>query len=156
DRTGWKTPARVAMIYAVGSKRRRPASASGFSLIELIVVLIIMGAATGITVGLWKGLAGLHLKGSGRDVVTALRYARERAISQQMGMKVVFQLTEQRLFLMDEQGRPFRRPLQLNPDVRFRSVRIDGLDLRNRDLAGELNFFPNGGSNRAEIVLENR
>ena len=130
-------------------------AASGFSLVELLVVLVIIGAAMGLLAGFTRsGLSGLHLRGSARDLVATLRYARERAVTQQVTHKVVFSMQDHKLYVADELERS-RRPLQLNPDVRFRRIRIDGVDVRGRDLIGEIVFLPNGSSNPAEIVLEN-
>ena len=145
------------MTYAIGNKPGRPVRAArGFSLVEIIVVIAIISIAMGLTLGLTRyGLAGLHLKGSARDIVTTLRYARERAVAQQATLKVVFQMNENRLYLTDEMNRS-RRPLQLNQDVRFRRVRVEGLDIQNRDMVAEIGFFPNGSSTSAEIVLENK
>ncbi|MBI1747600.1 MAG: GspH/FimT family pseudopilin [Acidobacteria bacterium] len=144
------------MMYVVGNKPHRWRSRCGFSLIEIIVVIAIMSGAMVVAVGLSRhGLAGLHLKGSAHDVVATLRYAREQAVSRQSLFKVVFQVADNRLFLTDELEQ-FRKPVALNTDVKFRRVRIDGLDVHNRDMVGEVVFFPNGGSNSAEIVLENR
>lgn len=146
----------TAMIYAMGKRSVRRPKARGFSLIELLVVLVIMGIALGLTLGLSRyGLTGLHLKGSARDIVTTLRYARERSVAQQAMYKVVFQMSENRVYLTDEMNRS-RRAMQLNPDVWFRHVRVEGLDIRNREMVAEIGFFPNGSSTNAEIILENK
>src|SRR5262249_54274790 len=99
----------------------------------------------------------LHLKGAARDIVTTLRYARERAVSQQVMYKVIIQTgeNENRVTITDDMNRG-RRTLQLSSDVWFRRVRINGLDIRNRDMVAEIGFFPNGSSTSAEMVLENK
>lgn len=61
-------------------QRKRQLTA-GFTLLELLVVLVLMGLVTGVAVPLLaSGMPGTQLKASVRDLLAGLRQARDRAI----------------------------------------------------------------------------
>ncbi len=124
----------------------------GFSLLELVLVLVVMGLAVAVSYpALSRGTASLHLRSAGRDVYNCLRYARERAITEQAGMKVVVDMTTQKVVLTDEFGAG-ARTFALPSDVRIRRLSLAGREIQEGPL--EMHFLPNGSSTNAEIVLE--
>ena len=63
---------------------------SGFTLLELIVVLILMAAfAAVILPSFTSGLQGLELETSSRDLVTRMRRARSDAIGTQKVLRII-------------------------------------------------------------------
>lgn len=135
----------------------------GFTLIELIMVVFILGLAFGIAgVKLSQGLDGLYLKASAKDIVTTLRYAREKAIAEQIVYKVGFDVERNQVYLADEVET--KKTIHLNEKIRLSQVKIDEVEVKARqqigagiylDQVGEISFYPTGSSNKGEIILEN-
>jgi general secretion pathway protein H len=64
----------------------------GFTLIELILVLVIMGLLTSLIVPAITSLTGLKLKTATRRVAAGLRYARSQAVTTGRDYQVVLNL----------------------------------------------------------------
>lgn len=74
----------------------------GFSLIELIVVMAIMGIAAGIAVPVYNNMKPqIRLNGAARQVMGDLMWARMRAISQNNEFKIFF-LDNHRYRILDD------------------------------------------------------
>ncbi len=70
-----------------GSEAR---SKQGFSLLELLVVLILVALAAGIVMPSFsRGLKGLELETAGRDLITRMRHARSQAIAKQKVFRII-------------------------------------------------------------------
>ncbi|PYV20035.1 MAG: hypothetical protein DMG07_00335 [Acidobacteria bacterium] len=136
------------------SKGRRAGTAAGagFTLLELAIVMVLMGMALAVSIpALQRGSAALALRAAGRDVLNCLRYAREKAITEGTGSRVVFSPENQSVTLTDPYGEGARR-LQLPRDVRFARLVLSGQEVREGPMA--VRFLPNGSSENAEVVLE--
>jgi general secretion pathway protein H len=119
---------------------------SGFTLIEMIVVLVVLGLALGLVMG--RGpmhSSALDARMAAREVAQALRLARSRAIA-------------------------LNRPIAVSLDIAARAVRIDGSQYQvlpravgvtattstGEAIAGRvvaIRFAPDGSSSGARIVL---
>jgi prepilin-type N-terminal cleavage/methylation domain-containing protein len=87
----------------VSRRRARPfarmRSARGFSLIELIIVVAIIGVLASIAIGVTPGIINSTKgKGGAAQVSGALRRARELAISRRRNVRVTFQAPNQVVF----------------------------------------------------------
>src|SRR5262245_43827920 len=59
-------------------------SQAGFSLLELVAVLMLLALATAIVIpSLGRGLATVQLKTSSREIAAAIRLARSKAVREQ-------------------------------------------------------------------------
>ena len=144
----WSTAFRLRCITR--AKARTP-NLKGFSLLELILVLLVMGLAAAVTYpALSRGTASLHLRSAGRDVINCLRFARERAITEQVGMRVVIDREAQRVVMTDESGAG-SRAFTLPQDVHVLRMAVSGREILEGPL--EMHFLPNGSSSNAEILL---
>ncbi len=131
--------------------RRRPIPEEGVTLLELVIVIFVMALAMGVSYPmLSRGTAAFHLRATGRDVLNTLRYAREKAITQQQRMLITVDMEAQKVVLSDELG-DGSRVLTLPRDVRIHQVFLAGQELRNVPLV--IHFMTNGSSENAEIVL---
>src|SRR3989442_14430892 len=102
------------------SKGRRAGTAAGagFTLLELAIVMVLMGMALAVSIpALQRGAAALALRAAGRDVLNCLRYAREKAITEGTGPRVVFTPENQSVTLTRPYGGGARR-VEARRDVR--------------------------------------
>jgi len=73
----------------------------GFSLIELIVVLVIIGMAAGVTAPfIFWTLERVEIRAAVKEIASSLRYARSIAISEKKEMRFYMDLDE-RLYWLD-------------------------------------------------------
>jgi general secretion pathway protein H len=126
---------------------RAPGDAAGFSLLELLIVLMLMAIIAAVTLPIFgPGVSTTDLKRAAREVAAGLRLARSQAIAQR---------TEATLEL-DVAARQFR----VLPDPRVHTM-PEGIELKlftaQRDLisdqVGAVRFFPDGGSTGGRITL---
>ena len=82
----------------------------GFTLLELILVLVIIGLLTSLVAPAITSLAGLKLKAATRRVAAGLRYARSQAVNTGSDYQVVLNLEkgEMTIECLEEEERPYR------------------------------------------------
>jgi general secretion pathway protein H len=125
---------------------------AGFTLLELIMVIVVIALGIAISFpALSRGTAALHLRSAGRDVLNVLRYAREKAITEQREMRFVAEKQGRQVILTDELGEG-GRSYALPRDVVVDSVFAGSEETREGPLV--IRFLPNGSSTPATIVLK--
>jgi general secretion pathway protein H len=126
--------------------------ADGFTLLEVMLVLLVMSLVMAVTYpSMSRGRAAFHLRAVGRDVVNALRFARETAVTQRKVMIVVVDFQSQRVTVSDDVGdgaRSFAPP----SDVKIQGLTGSGGDLQQGLL--RIRYLPNGSSDGAQILLK--
>lgn len=134
-------------------------SARGFTLIEILVVLAIVGLVLGLAIPKVQELSGVELRSATRRLAGAARYAADQAAVHKTPFRIRF----------DVPGRTYRVELaqgdQWVPDratlgapVRLpRSVRVAAVETRarGRQVDGEpwIEFYPKGYAERATVQL---
>jgi general secretion pathway protein H len=133
--------------FAGGAYRHAQRRGRGFTLLEILVVLTLIGLIAAVTIPTFSGgVSTTALKSAAREIAAGLRLARGQAIAQR---------TEATLEL-DVAARAFR----VLPDPRVhelpREIEIK-LYTAQRDLVsdqvGAVRFYPDGGSNGGRITL---
>jgi general secretion pathway protein H len=129
-----------------GSASRRSYRCSGFTLIEIIVTLAILGLALVLVVGFkppWS--SGLGLKGTATELASGLRLARSEAIASNRPVALD----------LDPVGHRYRvgtgavRPLPPNLSIELLTI----VGERQGAGVGDIRFNPDGSSTGGRIAL---
>jgi prepilin-type N-terminal cleavage/methylation domain-containing protein len=124
------------------TKNRQPSGENGFTLLELIVVVLIVALAMGIAYpSLERGSRILNLHVTSRDVLNVFRVARERAISEQTSMLLIIDSKERRLELANILGEPISA-YSLPKGVNIQHMTRAGSEVREDVMT--VRFAPNG------------
>lgn len=123
----------------------------GFTLLELLIVVFVITLVMALSYpALSRGSTSLHLRSAGRDVLNVFRYARERAVTEQVRMKVTLDPAVQQVQLSDELGAG-SRSYSLPRDVRIHALVFAGEAVAEGPIV--VRYLPNGSSESAEVVL---
>ena len=124
-------------------------SAKGFTLLELIVVMVVAAAAVGLVAPRFAAaLPGLELKSAATDLASALRYARGRAIAMRREIAVVIDVDAGTYRIegdADERVRELGRQIEIN-------LLTGRSELRSPSV-GALSFFADGASTGGQVAL---
>lgn len=155
-------------------------SLTGFTLIELILVLVIIGFLTALVAPAITSLTGLKLKTTTRKMAAGLRYARSQAVATGSDYQVVFDMEKGEMIIesLQEEEKPYggdykdgveeestgeeeeddsakrmerRKTYTIPKDVKLAKVVIDGEEI-TEDQAW-IDFYPNGSCSGGEIFL---
>jgi len=125
---------------------RQRAHSRGFTLLELLVVLTLIGLLLVVMPPLITSGGGIGLEVAARDLASALRTAQSRAISQNREVALVLDLNAHR-YRIDPAGAVHALPADL--DLGLRTARSELVDRAT----GAIRFFPDGSSTGGEITL---
>jgi general secretion pathway protein H len=124
----------------------------GFTLIEMIIVLVIAAMAFGVVGSNFSaGITGARLKAAVNDIASGLRYTRGQAIS--AGKEAVFTLdVDKRSYTVSTRKKVFKLAPKLDLTVTTAQSEING------EGQGSIRFFSDGSSSggRIEIKSGNR
>jgi len=123
-------------------------ASKGFTLIELIVVLVIMTlgmAAVGVNFS--SGSDSTELKAAARDVVSALRYARGQALMAHEETTVAFDL-EENTYTVSNRDKIYAIPNTIDLTVVTAQSELTGQG------QGSIRFFADGSSTGGRVTLE--
>ena len=138
------------MTWRVKGAPPRPGGdgrAAGFTLIEMLCTLAILGIALGLIVGYkppWSG--GLRLRGAAAELGSALRLARSEAITHNRPSVFELDLGARRYRVGD--GPPRQLPIQLN--IVLLTIAGEGRD----ETTGAIRFNPDGSTGGGRISID--
>lgn len=124
----------------------RRSSRSGFTLLEVVVVLILMGVAAAVILPSFVGgLKGLELETAGRDLIVQMKHARSEAIAKQKVFRIILRANSYQ-FTNDfgEAIEEFKLP---------EGVVIESDEV---ELPLQISFYSNGRSYAVSFRLKNR
>ena len=124
----------------------KPTGSRGFTLVELMVVLVIISLVMGlVATSMSRSISGAEARAASRNLVASLRYTRARAIIDKQ--EQVFQVnTEDRSYQA-----PGREQVNLPEGVDL-TVTTARSEITSEAVAG-IRFFPDGGSTGGHIEL---
>ncbi len=126
----------------------------GFTLVELIIVVVVIALVLAVSYpSLSRGSASIKLRAAGRDILSTFRYAREKAVTEQTGMRVTVDREKQEVTLSDDLGDGSRR-YTLPRDIQIRRMLLGGIEVMEGPLI--VRFLPNGSAEEAEVMLQSR
>jgi len=118
----------------------------GFTLIELMVVLLLIALVIGIaTGGLSKGLEKMRMRSAGHDLVAALRYTRGQAIVS----------GEEKKLEVDVDKRSYQAPKRSVQELPkgLTLKLLTAASERTGTSTGAIRFFPDGSSTGGRVRL---
>ncbi|MFB3107791.1 MAG: Tfp pilus assembly protein FimT/FimU [Candidatus Binatia bacterium] len=140
------------MISPIGNDPSIKRSVAGFTLLELMAVIVIMAVMVGFSVPRFRRTFNhLQLQVFANNVARLLAYANQRAVTRGEVLRVHFDVEGRRYWLasVNEAGESTRIASKLN---RVSSIPLTIL----LDPSGrEVNFYPDGGADRFEMAILN-
>jgi general secretion pathway protein H len=125
---------------------------AGFTLLELLLAVIIMGLALAVSYpSLSRGSSTFRLRAAARDVFNILRHAREKAVTEQAGMKVTIDREAQKLVLTDDLG-DNAQTYAVSKGIKIQRIVQAGTEITDGPMV--IRFLPNGSSDDGEILLK--
>ena len=123
--------------------RRRNA---GFTLLELLVVLVLMALMTGLAIPLISaGTPGAQIKAATRELLSGLRQARDQAIVQRQPTALTLNVDDRR-FQITGQPHAFQLPGKLQIGLFVAEVDDNGKQ-------GAFIFYPDGSSSGGAVTV---
>ena len=134
-------------MWSAGSNPGRGSRSAGFTLIELIVVLVIAAGILAVAPPLIsRAMPGVELSSTARELASALRFARNRAVARRSEAVLTIDV-EQKHYTLS--GRSKARRIPDHIELSLTTAQAAG----EADEAGSFRFFPSGGSTGGRILL---
>lgn len=120
---------------------------AGFTLIELMVVLAVVGLLAGVTVPqMGPAMAAARVKSSGRDVASALRHTRALAISQHQACRFFLDI-QHHVYRLCDGKKTYAIPPSL--ELKLDTAKI----LLGSGAQGSIEFYPDGSSSGGRVTI---
>jgi len=120
----------------------------GFSLIEILVVLAILGLSVALTLPrLDNVIENAQVRTAVREMAAGLRYSRSNAITRQQEMTLSLDV-EASAYLVDSRRKQMKLPA--DTIITLTTARSE----QQSDTSGTIRFFPDGSSTGGRIDLQ--
>jgi general secretion pathway protein H len=146
---------RTLFILFGWRRGRGPRSQTGFSLLELLVVLMLLALVTAVVVpSLGRSLATAKLKTSSREIAATIRLARSKAVREQQVYLLGFNLEKDEMELSGLNS-SYRKSFGLPDGIHL--VKVSLLETNVEDEAKNpfFYFMPNGNGQSFQVSLRN-
>jgi general secretion pathway protein H len=131
--------------------KRMPRESAGFSLLEMLLVMALIAAASLLAVAAFSGgMQGMQLRSGAKDLAAQMRFARAVAISSGQPQDVVIDPQGRRW--LGAKGRSGELPSL--GEVVFTGARASQFDAAQTDTGkGTVRFFPDGAATGGRVRL---
>ena len=136
----------MKMIGSTATRGRLRGREAGFTLLEILVVLVIGALAYAVVLAVPMRTGGAELKAGARAVAAALRQAQATAMSTRRDTLVTIDL-EERAFLVTGEANP--RPLPKALDLKLYTAQSEVTSERR----GSIRFYPDGSSTGGRVTV---
>jgi prepilin-type N-terminal cleavage/methylation domain-containing protein len=133
----------------------------GFTLIELVAVLFIVGLIAGMAIPRISNISGVQLRGTARRLSTTIGYVYQSAILKKTNFRICFDVMEHSYFTEERSGEEYVRTSDtlLAPQILPEGVYFRKAVVMDREASEEedvcLYFTPYGYVEESVIQLEN-
>jgi len=144
-----------ARSLTLWARRRGFRSQTGFSLLELLVVLMLLALVTAVVApSLGRSLATAKLKTSSREIAATIRLARSKAVREQQVYLLGFDLEKGEMELSGLNS-SYRKSFRLPDGIHL--VKASLLETNVEDEAKNPSFYfmPNGNGQSFQVSLRN-
>ncbi len=97
-------------------KQKMSEAPGGFTLIEIIVVVIILGIAAMMAVPMLSSAADMQVRAAANRIAADLEYAKSMAITHQENYSVEFDTTNETYQILDSTGTVIKNPVRPSED----------------------------------------
>jgi general secretion pathway protein H len=152
--TGQRT-SRTSRSLTLRARRKGFWSQAGFSLLELLVVLMLLALVTAVVApSLGRSLATAKLKTSCREIAATIRLARSKAVREQQVYLLGFDLEKHEMELSGLNS-SYRKSFRLPDGIHL--VKASLLETNVEDEAKNPSFYfmPNGNGQSFQVSLRN-
>ncbi len=114
---------------------------SGFTLVEIIVVVVIISIAAVIAVPMLSSAADMQIRSAANIIAADMEYAKSMAISRQKSYSVIFDVNNESYEIQDSDGNVISHPVNASGNfiVSFASdSRLDRVDISAVDFNSDL------------------
>ncbi|MBA3071950.1 MAG: type II secretion system protein GspH [Nitrospirae bacterium] len=130
------------------------AARKGFTLIELVLVLFVIGIASALAVGiLYRSMDNIRLKTSAKELSASLRYARSHAVAEKKIYSFVMNKNGYGLYTeqYDKSDTDYEKT-----SLVFQKILPQGIIAEYQEIEDiRIDFYPQGDSTGGEIKLKN-
>jgi prepilin-type N-terminal cleavage/methylation domain-containing protein len=151
------------MPVDAGQHKRTAGARAGFTLLELVVVMVMLGIITGLAVPIFSGsLTSIQLKNARSDFLATLYHTQERAVAESREFRLYLDDKKHVYWVMvhtrttldekefEEVEEDFGRARPLPPYLEFDRVQARKDRMEN---AHYIACYPTGMSDRAEVAI---
>ena len=143
-------------MWSVGKMSRDDHGSNGFSLIELIVVLVIVSLLTALaTPSLTKTLQRMELKTAAKKISAVLRFCRSESVNKNQITLASFDTEAHLLSILSaelgDEKSTLQRSYPIPQEVEVGKIEVGKTLIETSHPSFE--FYPNGGSNGGSAVI---
>ncbi len=129
------------------NKRLPSLQNNGFSLIELLLVLVILALVSGLVVtSVSRSINNAKIRAASKDLVAAMRYTRGQSILSREEQRLLLNI-ETKSYIIPVKNKTVELPKELEMKVMTAESELDG------ESTGAIRFFPDGSSTGGRITL---
>lgn len=124
----------------------------GFTLFEMIIVVVLMGTLAGLVLPAASGvLSRVNQQSSVREVTSAMRYARSKAVTAKVPVAFQAEFAKNRYWLEDLQSGKVSKVRELQPEIVFREY--DNGEDTVTDGTFTIIYYPRGNTSGGAVRL---